>query len=300
MEGSKPLHTGEEIIVRQALKSAGVLEGSYNIQKIDAGMTNHLYFFMRGEKKYLIRIPGEGTEYLVNRQQEVEVYERLKERGITEEILYINGENGIKVTKFLEKVHVCNINDWDQVSACIRHLKQFHQMKLQVNHEFNLYKKIEEYEKRCKAEVQKLEGYEEVRKKIMDLKTITSQAENTYCLCHIDPVTDNFLIDEQRVYLIDWEYAAMCDPHIDIAMFCIYSELDKERTDRVINIYFEDCCTEQVRKKIYAYMAASAFLWVLWSEIKNISGENYQEYEKKQYEIAKEFCEYAKKQGAAK
>lgn len=295
MVGHKLLNRKEETIVRQALKIARVLEGAYNVQKLEAGMTNHMYLFTRNEEQYLIRIPGEGTKYLVNRQQEVEVYELLRGQAITEETLYMNGENGIKVTRFLENAHVCNIGNWHEVSECIQHLKKFHEIKLKVNHEFDVYNKIEDYEKRCKTEVEKIEDYEEVRRKIMDLKKITNQGKNRYCLCHIDPITDNFLIDEHNIYLIDWEYAAMCNPLIDIAMFCIYSELNKEKTDQVINIYFEGYCAEEERKKVYAYMAASAFLWVLWSEIKSISGQDYKEYKERQYEIAKEFCEYAKR-----
>lgn len=280
-------------LVKQALEILGMLEDAYNIQKIEAGMTNHLYLFMRDGKKHLIRIPGEGTEYLVNRQQEAEVYKLLKGRGITDEVLYINAGNGIKITEYLEDSHVCNIEDRDEVRACIRHLRQFHEMKLQVGHEFDVYRKIEEYEKQCEATIKDLKNYEDTRRKIMDLREITGQKTQEYCLCHIDPVVDNFLIRRNSVYLIDWEYAAMCDPHIDIAMFCIYSELDKESTDRVIADYFDGCCTEQVRRKIYAYMAAGAFLWVLWSEIKRASGENYENYQKRQYEIAEEFYRYA-------
>ncbi|MFR7977894.1 MAG: phosphotransferase [[Ruminococcus] torques] len=49
-------------------------------------------------------------------------------------------------------------------------------------------------------------------------------------LTHIDAVPDNFLFIEEAsgstsIRLIDWEYAGMQDPHIDIAMFCIYSFL---------------------------------------------------------------------------
>lgn len=283
----------DDIIVRQAIEIAGMLENACNIQKMKAGMTNHLYLFMRNGKKYLIRIPGEGTEYLVNRQQEADVYNLLKDRGITEEILYINAGNGIKITEYIEDAHVCDIKDMDEVRACIRHLRQFHEMKLHIGHEFNLYQKIEEYERQCETTIKNLENYEDTRSKIMNLWRITGQKSQEYCLCHIDPVTDNFLIKRNSIYLIDWEYAAMCDPHIDIAMFCIYSELDKVNTDRVIDDYFDNCCTERVRRKIYAYMAASAFLWVLWSEIKRASGKDYEDYQKRQYEIAGEFYRYA-------
>ncbi|NLI90458.1 MAG: phosphotransferase [Epulopiscium sp.] len=293
LEKKKQLNSEEKDLINEALQIAGILEGSHNIQRAEAGMTNDMYLFERESGKYLLRIPGKGTEHLVNRQQEAKVYELLKGKEITEEVIYINGKNGIKVTKFLEDSHVCNIKDWDEVEACIKHLRQFHEMDLKIDHEFNIYKKIDEYEAKCKEEINRIEDYQVVRKQIMNLRGIIEHGDKRYCLCHIDPITDNFLIENGNIYLIDWEYAAMCDPLIDIAMFCIYSELNKEETDRIINIYFNGHSNQEERRKVYAYMAASAFLWVLWSEIKNISGNNFEEYKMRQYEIAKEFCQYA-------
>ena len=38
--------------------------------------------------------------------------------------------------------------------------------------------------------------------------------------------------------LVDWEYAGMQDPHVDIAMFAIYSLYNKEQIDELIGMYF--------------------------------------------------------------
>ena len=56
-------------------------------------------------------------------------------------------------------------------------------------------------------------------------------------LAHIDPVADNFVFSpDGKVYLIDWEYAAMQDKDIDVAMFAVYSLLDKEYVDCLISL----------------------------------------------------------------
>ena len=39
---------------------------------------------------------------------------------------------------------------------------------------------------------------------------------------------------EETINLIDWEYAGMHDPHIDIAMFSIYSLYNKKQIDSFI------------------------------------------------------------------
>ena len=89
-------------------------------------------------------------------------------------------------------------------------------------------------------------------------------------LCHIDANCDNFLFyrenNEERIKLIDWEYAGMQDPHVDIAMFAIYSLYNKEQIDELIGMYFTEGCNKETRFKIYCYIAASGLLWSNWCE----------------------------------
>ena len=47
------------------------------------------------------------------------------------EVLYINPDNGIKISKYLEESHVCNMENEEDVKACIRYLRKFHDMKLE-------------------------------------------------------------------------------------------------------------------------------------------------------------------------
>lgn len=70
--------------------------------------------------------------------------------------------------------------------------------------------------------------YKDVKINVLRLKSFIENFQVTKYLTHIDAVPDNFLIDtNNRVYLIDWEYAGNQDVHVDIAMFAIYSGYDK-------------------------------------------------------------------------
>ena len=117
------------------------------------------------------------------------------------------------------------------------------------------------------------------------------------CLCHIDSVADNFLIFKEngidKVRLIDFEYAGMQDPDVDIAMFCIYSMLDRKQIDNLIDIYYEENCKPNIRIKIYCYIAACGLLWSNWCEYKKILGIEFGEYSLKQYRYAKEYYKIA-------
>jgi thiamine kinase-like enzyme len=81
----------------------------------------------------------------------------------------------------------------------------------------------------------------------------------------------------------------MQDPHVDIAMFCIYSMYDKAQTDRLIRLYFDREVPDVLRAKIYAYIAACGLLWSNWCEYKLILGVEFGEYSLRQYRYAKEY-----------
>ena len=49
-----------------------------HIEVLKQGMTNCSFMFTCQNKKFIIRIPGAGTDFLINRQQEFDVYETIK------------------------------------------------------------------------------------------------------------------------------------------------------------------------------------------------------------------------------
>lgn len=94
---------------------------------------------------------------------------------------------------------------------------------------------------------------------------------------------------KEKLKLIDWEYAAMQDPHLDIAMFCIYSMYDRKQVDHLIDIYFNHECDKQIRIKIYCYISICGLLWSNWCEYKHTLGVEFGEYALAQYAFAKDY-----------
>ena len=61
-----------------------------NIEVLKKGMTNRSFLFRCKGEKYIMRIPGEGTERLINREHEYQVYEAIKDKGISDDIIYFD------------------------------------------------------------------------------------------------------------------------------------------------------------------------------------------------------------------
>ena len=264
------------------------------IEALKKGMTNRSFRFRCRDKRYIMRIPGEGTGKMINRQQEYAVYQVVGEEGICDPICYMNPENGYKITEFLESARVCDAENLEDVKACMSYLNSVHDKNLEVPHVFDIFDQIEKYESYWQGEKSIYRDYLKTKEKIYELKAYVDRQEKKWALTHIDAVPDNFLFVNDRIYLIDWEYSGMQDPHVDVAMFAIYSMYEREQIETLIDLYFEQECPEETRTKIYCYIAMCGLLWSNWCEFKRICGVEFGEYSLKQYRYAKEYYKIAK------
>ena len=264
-----------------------------NITVLKKGMTNRSFLFSCKDKKYIMRIPGEGTDQLINRRQEAAVYQTIAGRKICDEIAYINPENGYKITEYLEGARVCNAENEEDLQKCMKKLREFHGQKLKVDHSFELFGQMEYYESLWEGTPSAYKDYEKTKEHVLQLKDYIEANAGEQVLTHIDAVPDNFLFvkenGKEEIRLIDWEYAGMQDPHVDIAMFCIYSLYKKEQVDHLIDLYFEGNCDDRTRIKIYCYIAVCGLLWSNWCEYKRKLGVEFGEYSLRQYRYAKDY-----------
>ena len=282
-----------------------------DISVLKKGMTNRSFLFSVKGSKYIMRIPGEGTDRLIDRRQEADVFRAVSGHGLCDDPVFIDPETGYKITKFLEGVRVCDPANESDLERCMEKLRTFHEMHLQVNHTFDLFGQISFYESLWEGTPSVYRDYPKTKENVLSLQPYIDSLEKDWCLTHIDAVPDNFLFypdgnqDETRrgaagpdgtgeaLQLTDWEYAGMQDPHVDIAMFCIYCLYDKTQCDHLIDIYFKGNCDKQTRAKIYCYIAACGLLWSNWCEYKRKLGVEFGEYSLRQYRYAKDFYRYA-------
>ena len=270
-----------------------------DIEILKKGMTNRSFLFTVYGKKYIMRIPGEGTDRLINRRQEAEVYHAIRGCDFCDDPVYINPENGYKITKFLDGVRVCDSDSVSDLKRCMAKLRQFHEMKLEVGHTFDIFGQIEFYETLWEGNPSVYHDYLKTKENVLSLKPFIDGLKKDWCLTHIDAVPDNFLFytlpdGTEALQLTDWEYSGMQDPHVDIAMFCIYSLYNKRQCDRLIDIYFEGKCDRLTRAKVYAYISICGLLWSNWCEFKRKLGVEFGEYSLRQYRFAKDYYRYAK------
>lgn len=264
-----------------------------NISSLKKGMTNDSFLFDCMGKRYIIRIPGAGTDKLISRKQEYEVYQKIAPLKISDNIAYFDPINGYKITEYLENARVCNPGNKSDVKICMRKLRNFHEKNLQVPHSFDIFRQIEFYEALWNGKKSCYSDYQYTKAGIFELKEFITHQKKHWTLAHIDAVPDNFLFvphgNGQDIRLIDWEYAGMQDACVDIAMFAIYAMYNRKEIEYLIQAYYPEGCPETTRLKLYCYIACCGLLWSNWCEYKRQLGIEFGEYSFKQYNYAKEY-----------
>ena len=297
--GSNQLKTSAMEAISRALE---VEPGQVtDITLLKKGMTNRSFAFTCCGQRYIMRIPGEGTDWLINRAQEAAVYQAIGSMGICDDVVYIDPDSGYKITKMLPQARTCDPENWQEIGQCMEKLRAFHGLRLQVGHSFDLFPQITFYESLWNGAPSVYKDYPETKARVFSLRPYLEAHALEPVLCHIDAVPDNFLFapgpdGRERLYMIDWEYAGMHDPHIDVAMFCIYAMYDRPQVDRLIDTYFQGACPRAVRLKIYCYIAACGLLWSNWCEYKRSLGVEFGAYSLCQYRYAKDYYKIVKQE----
>ena len=292
------IHAGELSVIARALGAS--LGDITEITTLSKGMTNRSYRFTCKGEKYILRIPGEGTNLLIDRKQEAAVYDAIRGRGLCDDPAYLNPDNGLKVTRFLEGVRTCDPYREEDLVRAMETLRRFHGMDLRVDHSFPILEKIQFYEDLWEGAPSVYPDYMETKARVLSLRDYVLSHRGALCLAHIDAVPDNILFypreGREEIQLTDWEYAAMQDPLVDVAMFCIYAGYDRARIDHLIDLYFEGPCPREKRILIYCYISACGLLWSNWCEYKRHLGVEFGEYAHSQYAYARDFYSIVRKE----
>ena len=271
------------------------------VSALKKGMTNRSFLFSCRREQYIIRVPGEGTGRLISRPEEAAVYRLIQGRGLCEDVLYIDPDSGYKISRFIEGARTCDPMNERETAAAMDKLRSFHGLNLRADHEFDLFGHIDFYESLWEGRPSAYPDYRETKENIFRLKPFLDAQAGEKTLTHIDAVPDNFLFfrndqGEEEIRLIDWEYAAMQDPHVDIAMFCIYAMYDRAQADRLIDQYFAGDCPALTRVKIYGYIAVCGLLWSNWCEYKRSLGVEFGAYSLAQYRYARDYREIVRRE----
>ena len=75
-------------------------EKTTEISLMAKGSTNRSYLVRTTKNCYVLRIPGKGSSEMIDRSLEKEIYDLIKDYDISDQVVYLNPENGIKLSVY--------------------------------------------------------------------------------------------------------------------------------------------------------------------------------------------------------
>lgn len=258
------------------------------------GMTNHSYKITRNNgEEYLVRIPGEGTEELINREDEKKSTELACKLEIDSELLYF-GQDGTKVMKFISDAEETTEELMKQKENIEKAAKIFHKLHNcgeDTKVRFEVFEMAADYEKNIIEHGIKLyDDYYDIKKIVMDIKAnMDANVDVKITPCHNDSLVANWILDKAgRMYLIDWEYSGMNEFMWDLSCLSIECNYSQEEDEILLNAYYDGVASIEEKKYFIAAKMYVDLLWTLWGLTRvPYDGEFMQNYADERYERLK-------------
>jgi CTP:phosphocholine cytidylyltransferase-like protein/thiamine kinase-like enzyme len=271
-------------------------ESICDLYAIKEGVTNSSFHFSVGCESFVYRIPGSNIEKFIDRNNELIVYESIKNSSISDEIVHLDINTGIKISRFLKNARISNPYDDNDLENSMKQLRLIHNLEVTSVKPYNIDKMINYYFTLAEGlNAIYFSDIDEIHTKLRELLDIRKSLDEPNVLCHGDFVHTNVLfIPDGSCKIIDWEYGGMSDPVMDVAMYSIYAGFDKERIDTVLQMYMGRNAHKHETLRMYLYVALSGFLWCMWSQYKQAVTCEFGEYPLKMYRYMKDYYKHVK------
>lgn len=257
------------------------------------GLTNHTYHVtLEDGREFVVRIPGEGTEELIIRNDERVSTQLACSLGVDAQMLYF-GPDGAKVTQYIPNavtMSAQSLHDPHRIGQVAEIFKQIHHCGVDTRVPFEVFDMAAGYEKIIQElHVPMFSDYQENKQQVMAIKDeIDRQINAPKVPCHNDPLCENWVVGDGRMYLIDWEYAGMNDGMWDVADVSIEAGFDQEHDTLLLTKYLDRTPTTLDRKHFLASKVFVDYLWTLWAKARvPYDGQPMEDWAVERYERMK-------------
>ncbi len=251
-----------EIFLKYGITSNKNLK-EYEILPLD-GITNTSYIVKVNTKEFVLRLPGNNPDE-INRYSEEQNTLLALENGLTLPHILFDVESGIKISEYFD-IYTYKEKDFENDELrknAFEVLNKLHSSEIIFLDNFSPYRVFENL-----ADVSN--GIEEnalnVGKEIIEkLNNIGLEQKP----CHQDLYSGNFVIYEDKTYLIDWEYSSQGDPYFDLADLFWQNEFEKKNGLKNLALSEIGLIDSDQKEKFILFEILSMITWGFWAKRKS-------------------------------
>jgi len=211
------------------------------VSLLRGGMTNYNYRVDVGGKSFALRISGDNTEMLgIDRENEYRANLIAGELEVAPEVVYFTKSGGLLVTRFItgRPIPPEEIREPQNIQRVADILHKVHTMP-QFPGLFSAFQVVRDYADIAQRyKVTFPENFKWLFHQMNDAEIALRTQALIQRPCHNDLLNGNFLVTDQQLFILDWEYAGMGDVFFDLANFSNNHELSEIEDRLLLNCYF--------------------------------------------------------------
>lgn len=221
------------------------------LNRLMGGMSNYTYLIKVNEEFYTFRVPGDGAQHFVDRVIELKNIDMISSLDFCPKPDYFNIKNGYKISEYVEGIpmHELDVKPYDKVTTLLKRLHT----STKFDNDYDPIKRLSYYESINETDNPLYDALKEQWLSIYNsiLKHVPLVP------CHGDAQPSNFVVGEECLYLVDWEFAGNNDPIYDIACF---GNANFKDALALLKVYFEDCDKEKYQR-LYSWRMFQCLQW---------------------------------------
>ena len=269
MDGQKQQEI--EPIKLARIRGLPLWQGALSVRPLKGGISNESWLVTDEVKTYVVRFGENYPFHHVNRAHEAMVARAAHAAGFAPELVHF--EQGMMVSQFLnaQTFDAALVRDnWEDAAILVR---DFHQtMPNHVAGAANLFwvfHVIRDYARTLTTKASR---------HVPDLTTLLSEANMLEAVQvplpiifgHNDLLPANFLKADNRLWLIDFEYAGFSTAMFDLAGLSSNAGFDDQQSEELLAIYFDVKPDAKLIQSLAAMQCASLLREAMWSMVSEL------------------------------
>ena len=246
-------------------------------EELGGGITNRNYVVtVDGDPgaaavgRFVLRIPGEGTEAFIDRTRELNNHAAAAAAGVTPPLLHVIQPGDCTVVPFIqgETMHPESIAGHpDRLEKIVAAMRTYHEKAVFAN-EIRLFDMVRQYLRMAQdVNAPRPEEIAWMLAQGRRIETAMERDEPAFTACHNDLLSENFILaPDGKMWIIDWEYGGMTDPYFDLGDFCVEHPLSVDEEKLVLTAYCGGM-DEHRYARMQLHKLVADLWWSIWAMI---------------------------------